>query len=217
MTQVVFLSRMDPTAAQREIDRFPEKYKLDWQHWQQLCSHHTITSEPVIGEFGRILRRWQAARPKPMRRPKDESTHEPPFLNDLVEGAFPHLQTLRNISVRHVDRLTSSQLGALDSLWSVFRNLASRDYASCVGISKAIMLLTGGDIGPAFDSNVRTTLGLSRPKNSMEWLECLRAIRDDIKMFEDKHRISIEDLVAQGWAPIKAGRVYDMIAGPRQH
>ena len=42
--------------------------------------------------------------------------------------------------------------------------------ASCVGITKAVMLLTDGRIGPALDSQVRLNLGVAKPINAEEWI-----------------------------------------------
>jgi hypothetical protein len=42
--------------------------------------------------------------------------------------------------------------------------------ASCVGITKSILLVTDGRIGPAFDSTVRARLRLERPRCSTDWI-----------------------------------------------
>ena len=214
MTTIAFLARMDPEEVKRRIDRFSVAYKKDWKRWQNLYSSSTITDQRAVSEFGSILRRWQACRPRPMRGPRYEATHAPPFLDDLVEQASPHVAVLESVTVRDVDKFSASQLNALSSLWLIFYNLTTREHATCVGITKAVMLLTLGRIGPAFDRVVRGNLKAARPTNSQEWLDCLGAVCSDIKSFESKHRCIVDDLVGEQWMPIHAGRVYDMVAGP---
>ena len=50
-----------------------------------------------VSKFASILRSWQATRPLPMRRPKAEASHEPPYIEDLLDEAAPHLKVLGDL------------------------------------------------------------------------------------------------------------------------
>ena len=147
MVKVEFLANKTPADVQAAIGNFSIAYVLHWQRWQRQCAAG-VTSDvaPLLGE---ILRKWQATRPLPMRRPRRDAEHQPPYLEDLVEEALPHVRRLDSASVRDLYAFTPSQLESLQSLWSIFRNLTTKGQATCVGITKAVMLLTQGQIGPA--------------------------------------------------------------------
>jgi len=213
---VFFLVGMSLDQAKQLLLEFPHAYVTDWQLWQRTYQASSRPIGDVVVEFGNILRRWRATRPYPMRRPRHQSNHDAPFLDDVVDAAWPHVQLLGNLNVRDIDKTLPGQDAALISLWNLFCNLAYRGQTSCVGITKAIMLLTEGRIGPAFDSTVRKNLRIPRPQDSESWLKYLREISWDIKGFEQKHNIVLESLVPRELAPLSVGRVYDMIAGPRQ-
>jgi hypothetical protein len=84
-----------------------------------------------------------------------------------------------------------------------------------VGITKAILLLTDGRIGPAFDSTVRKKLGLRRHvRSSEEWVEALRGIAEDILAFEKRHSMKLADIVPTRFGEFHVGRLYDMMLGP---
>ncbi len=209
---------MSPDEVRQAMLGFSRDYVMDWKHWQRTYNHQMgqTPSHYVVAEFGRILRKWQAARPRPMRRPQNEARHAAPYLDDLVTAAWPHLQTIVNVSVRQMGSVTPDQIDALEQLWDVFRNLTAEGHATCVGITKSVLLLTEGRIGPAFDSSVRQKLDISsRPNDSSTWIYHLCDVGHDIITFETRHGVSIETLLPVEWAPINVGRVYDMIAGPR--
>ena len=213
MVRVTFLARKSPLDINESIASFTKTYALHWQRWQENCATGvTSSTAPVLGE---ILRKWQAARPLPMRRSRQEAKHQPPYLDDLVEEALPYIRDLGTGTVRDLPAFTAQQIESLNAMWSIFRNLTTRDQASCVGITKAVMLLTQGQIGPALDRTVRSALSIPRPTSATQWLECLHAISDDIRAFEGRHDIALEDLVPIEWQPVRVGRVYDMIAGPK--
>ena len=142
---------------------------------------------------------------------------QPPFLDDLLEQARPHLAALEGKTLRDADALTPPQKAALRSLWNLFRHLPTKGQAGAVGITKAIMLLTRGRFGPALDSQVRRRLGVRRPLTSAdEWLALLDNMAADVHRFEARHGIRLDDLIGKRWRPIAVGRVYDMVAGPRK-
>jgi GrpB-like predicted nucleotidyltransferase (UPF0157 family)/mannose-6-phosphate isomerase-like protein (cupin superfamily) len=149
-----------------------------------------------------------------MRRPRAEASHEPPFIEDLFDAAAPHLETLSDLTVADLATASPEQIEALHGLWAVFSKLPQRDSASCVGITKAILLLTYGRIGPAFDSIVRKKLGLNRHvKSSQEWIDVLRGVSEDIGAFEKRHG-KLTGIVPESLAKYHVGRLYDMVLGP---
>jgi hypothetical protein len=68
-----------------------------------------------------------------------------------VPTAKPTMPALRRSVIRD----------ALRGLWGNFTRLTATGEASCVGITKSILLVTDGRIGPAFDSTVRRAFGSS--------------------------------------------------------
>lgn len=188
------------------VNGFAHRYSVDWNEWLNTPSD----SRPRA--FGKILRKWQATRPNPMRRVRTEAEHGPPFLEDLLEEASDQLLVLGRISLRNINTVNNAQINALNQLWRIFLRLPYRGQASCVGISKAILLMTDGRIGPAFDSTVRERLSIDRIKTPDQWITILQEIRNDLVEFERNNQIKITDVVHG----IAVGRVYDMVLGPRE-
>jgi hypothetical protein len=215
MPHITFLAQMSPDEVRAAITQFSTKYKGDWKQWTNKYQSSLPPESLIASKFGSILRKWQAARPRPMRRPSSEAVHAPPYLEDLLTEAWPHLKAMGNHSVREIRMATPQQTEALLALWDIFRNLTSQGKATCVGITKSVLLLTEGRIGPAFDSTVRYRLRIGQPSSGKAWIEDLCSISDDISLFETKNSVRIESLVPTEWAPINVGRAYDMVAGPR--
>lgn len=88
-------------------------------------------------------------------------------------------------------------------------------FASCVGITKSVLLVTDGRIGPAFDRQVRMKLGAGRPSTPQEWLRLLEGVAADIEAFEKRYG-PLSELVPSDFAALAHGRLYDMALGPRQ-
>ncbi len=212
---VTFLANKNPSEITAALYQFPNTYVRDWSTWRHICSVQSMSSQVTVGEFGEILRSWQATRPRSMRRPRNEATHQAPFLEDLVAQALPYVESLNRTTIRDAIDFEPYQIEALTALWSIFLNLTATEHATCVGVTKAILLLTQGQIGPAFDKTVRSSLSISKPLTAHEWLGYLQSISHDIKMFESKHGVMLEELVPAAWGPIAVGRVYDMVAGPK--
>jgi hypothetical protein len=206
--KVSLLREMTPGEVKRKLGEFTAGYVLDWENWLQAADAKRVST------FASILRSWQATRPLPMRRPRAEASHEPPHIEDLLDEANPHLKALGDLNVSGLDVASSEQINALHGLWATFSKLPQRGTASCVGITKAIMLLTNGRIGPAFDSIVRKKLGLKHHlKTSEEWVGVLRGISQDIVAFEKRHG-NLTDIVPVQLAKYHVGRLYDMVLGP---
>ena len=218
MFQIRFLAQKTPEEVKQAIAGFSQRYVLDWKQWTRSYEYQAshIPSSVTVSEFGRILRKWQATRPNPMRRPQSEATHAAPYLEDLLTEAWPHLKVIEGLSVRNMEEASQAQHDALLELWDIFRKLASRGSATCVGVTKAVLLLTQGRIGPALDSMVRRELYIRQPPaEGTVWVDILQSIGQDISIFETKYGVCIEDLAPVEWSITSPGRAYDMIAGPR--
>jgi hypothetical protein len=197
-----------PRQVRAAVNGFAGRYVEDWQAW--LAANQDTRPEL----FGRILRRWQATRPVAMRRLKAEAQHGPPFLDDLLQWAAEPLSALKDLTVLTLARRSPRQDEALIALWEIFAGLPTAGLASCVGITKAVLLLTDGRIGPAFDSKVRSQLGVERPAMCRDWIQILEHIGDDIAVFESIHG-PLTKAVPSRFMHLAYGRLYDMALGPR--
>jgi hypothetical protein len=149
-----------------------------------------------------------------MRRVRAEATHPSPFLEDLYAVGKRQAAALGDIDLVGIGRRTPAQDAMLRALWSEFSALTARETATCVGITKAVLLMTNGRIGPAFDSVVRGRLGLKSFGTPEEWLLILEACADDIAAFESRHGPFV-DAVPNRFRHLGVGRLYDMALGPR--
>lgn len=200
------------TELRNRISRFDQSYVDDWNNWLNTPPQNRTE------QLGIILRRWQACRPNRMRRTINENIHAAPFLDDLVQDAMPHIRVLYNFDMRLNNSFASNTINALNELWKIFENLsyhgrARNGKAGVVGISKAVLLLSEGRVGPAFDSNVRYHLGLDNINNCSQWIQALRLVCNDIQAFEKANQITIA-LAVQQMAHLNTGRIYDMALGP---
>ena len=108
------LRDMAPDEVRRRLEAFTASYVVDWEDWLGVAESNQVS------KFASILRSWNATRPLPMRRPKAESSHEPPYIEQLIDEAEPHLKVLGDLCVtdlafRHPgsDRRPSWALGYL--------------------------------------------------------------------------------------------------------
>jgi hypothetical protein len=204
---VTALRRMTGQEVGDAIANFPPRYVTDWDQWRR------VDPRGRAKLFGMILRRWQATRPHPMRRSREERANQPPFLDDLLQEADGRVSRLGELSVESISTRSGDQESALVGLWHIFRDLTVAGEASSVGITKAVLLVTNGRIGPAFDSNVQRSVGVSRPTSARQWIALLEAVSNDIAAFEAANG------PLRGFVPIADrhlayGRIYDMIFGP---
>jgi hypothetical protein len=201
MPHIAFLAQMSPDEVRVAIAQFSKKYKEDWKQWTNGYQSSLPPESLIASKFGSILRKWQAARPRPMRRPRSEAVHAPPYLEDLLAEAWPHLEDMGNLSVREIKTAAPQQIKALLALWDIFRNLTSQGKATCVGITKSVLLLTEGRIGPAFDSTVRCRLRIGQPLSGKTWIEDLCLISDDISSFETRNGVRLKVLCRRNGHP----------------
>jgi hypothetical protein len=197
-----------PAQIRADVEGFAARYVEDWDAWL----NGDPDGRPEL--FGRILRKWQATRPLPMRRLRKEAQHQAPFLEDLWQAAEEPVRVLADLSVVTIADRTPAQQGALETLWTNFSRLPSSGVGSCVAITKGMLLVTDGRIGPAFDSQVRRKLRVARPTTCAEWLAILQEIGEDIALFERAHG-PITACVPCRFTHLAYGRLYDMALGPR--
>ncbi len=203
------LRDMAPDEVRRRLEAFTASYVVDWEDWLRVAEPNQVS------KFASILRSWQATRPLPMRRPKAEASHEPPYIEDLLHAALPHMKDLGNLTLTDLALASPDHINALHGLWATFSKLPQRGSASCVGITKAIMLVTNGRIGPALDSTVRTMIGMrDHVRSSEEWIEVLREISEDILAFEKQHG-KLAAIAPDRFSKYHVGRLYDMVLGPK--
>jgi hypothetical protein len=201
--------RMTPRDVRAQVRGFAPRYTKNWDEW-------LATSSPDRAEpFGRILAGWKATRGRgKMRHIRARGGHEPPFIEDLLETAAEPLRMLGDLTLMEVANRTREQSRALGDLWDDFSKLTTTGLASCVGITKAVLLLTDGRIGPALDSKVTAGIGVPPPATCQDWLQVLEAVGEDIAAFEAVHG-PLGRAVPPRFAHLEYGRLYDMILGPR--
>jgi hypothetical protein len=212
--EIRVLSEMTPRELAQAASGFRKKYVSHWEDWLNTPSSHRAT------KFASILRKWQATRPYELRSARAEAhqraQHDPPFLDDLIEWAQPHLRAVEGITLASIHGIRPPQRKAMDELWGIFTQLPTSHSASCVGVSKAVLLLTNGRIGPAFDSNVRGRLGIDRINSSRDWIAVLAQIGLDVLAFEEKWAVPVSEAVPPQFRHLEVGRLYDMVLGPRE-
>jgi len=205
------LRNMTPREVRAAVEGFAARYVKDWDDW--LAAPRS--ARPDL--FGRTLRKWQATRPGAPRRLRAEAKHGAPFLDDLLDAARQPLSVLGDLTVLTVAQRSHLQDEALIALWDLFSGLPTDRRASCVGITKAVLLLTDGRVGPAFDSRVRKKLGVRGPAKFVscsDWLQILEGVGKDIAAFESTHG-QLAEVVPSRFAHLECGRLYDMALGPR--
>jgi hypothetical protein len=214
-SSITFLQNQSSAEVQARLASFADAYKNDWERWLETCAKHDLNDRPAILEFKRILGKWQAVRPRRLAR-LDEAVHGTKTLPQVVRTASRLSKRLGTTSLRTLHRAGRRERRALLDLWELFASsLADNGEAGCVGITKAIMLITGGNIGRAFDSRVRRELGIAAPTTAESWIATLYEIGQDLAAFESASGKKLDGLVRGSWRAVGVGRAYDMAAGPR--
>lgn len=217
MNTAAGIGNLTPDQIRRRILSFDRTYVDDWNTWLTVRRDYPL--DHAAPEFGRILRRWQACRPNAMRRCRDEDIHGAPYLDDLVFRGIEVSSSLWDFDLRHADAINEDTEKALLELWTIFKDLSysgrcRNGLAGIVGISKAVLLLTEGRVGPAFDSKVRKKLGTGDILTPESWIMNLRNVIQDIAQFERLNRCSLSKTVPEEYSGFRYGRLYDMIFGP---
>ena len=206
---ITTLRTKTPEEVTAAIEGFSSSYVDDWTRWLGI----PLEDRPSV--LGKVLRKWQATRPHKMRRCRDEADHAEPFLDDLVNDAAPVICDLKELNLTTFGGIGKEQLAGLVLLWTIFQQLPVRGKASCVGITKAVMLLTDGRIGPALDSQVRKNAGIKKPQTAEAWIEVLYDVAEDIAAFERSCGAQLSSLPPEGFRHLEYGRLYDMALGPQ--
>ena len=195
---------------------FDRSYLDDWNAWLDVRRNQPSN---IASEFGRVLRRWQACRPNRMRRCRVDANHEPPYLEDLLSQSHEALTHFDGFKLCNAGAIDQEIERTLTQLWKIFQYLpfsgrARNGLAGVVGISKAVLLLTEGRIGPAFDSEVRRKLRTGDILTPEAWVANLRNVAADIAEFERSNQCVLCEAVPKEFAHLHYGRLYDMILGP---
>ena len=166
------------------------------------------------------MRKWAAVRPNTLRRPKSEKVHAPPHIDDLINSANKYQSILASFSFDEVDPFNTRVESALTQLWQIFLDLSYKGpvrngKAGIVGISKAIMLLSYGNIGPAIDSSVGSNIHINVSNNSTSWIDILKYVHQDIQDFQHLNKVSLKSCAPEKYRNYGLGRLYDMVFGPR--
>lgn len=206
---ILSLRTMTKAQVRSAVAGFSRRYTQHWMEWQS-CGED---ERPEA--FGKMLRRWQATRPLAMRRTRTTASHGFPFLEDLLSEAAKHLNRTKTLDMRSLQKRTARQSQSLMELWNIFSQLPVNGPASCVGISKAVLLVSNGRIGPAFDSSVRRQLGLRRFVTGEQWIQTLDEVSRDIRAFEMING-EFSLAVPKRFNDLGPGRLYDMVFGPRE-
>lgn len=215
-SSICFLQGQTPARVRARLAGFASEYREDWNRWLDTRATNPINGDAAIKEFKRILGNWQAVRPLRLAR-LGQPISGTRTLQSVLDEAALIVGTLREFTVRDMHSLPPDARGALVHLWRLFASsLCDNGEATCVGITKAVMLVTDGRIGPAFDSRVRHALGIAAPKDSGEWIVALEQVAADLRAFESRHHVRLDDLDVQSPIPVAVGRAYDMAAGPRE-
>lgn len=195
---------------QEKINCFRQIYVQHWDEWRQALQ----AKQNVASTFGKILRRWQACRPNTMRRTQQEAQHSPPFLENLLLQSNQHIQALQKFDIRRQASLNWEAHRALELLWNILQDLCyGPAQKGVVAISKAVLLLTEGRVGPASDSNVQRVF--FKPINAQHWFDALKRVSEDIMKFGFANQCTLQQATPHAFADLHTGRIYDMALGPR--
>jgi hypothetical protein len=194
------------------IKDFDRRYVDDWNTWlrvSQGCDFQ-VTGIPflVVSEFRQIMCKWRACRPKPYRSATD--------LQSTLDSATEPLGRMGTADLRSLQVPSDVLTDAICGLWRIFEDgLCSKGKATEVGVSKAILLVSKGRIGPAFDSTVKAALNARYVKDCGTYLKALGEIASQLASFEDREGTTLDDLAKQAGRPADVGRALDMVLGPR--
>ena len=198
---------------QASVRRFDKKYVSDWSEW--------LITDPIARpkKLAQILRKWQACRPNTLRRSSQEIGYTGPFIEDLILQAEDNISALASFDIANQKSFSKETYCNLTHLWNIFEELSYKGNArggkaGVVGISKAVLLLTDGQVGPAFDSKVVSHLDIKQPSNPKQWCKALRIVNEDIAFFERANEVAFRDAIPEEYVELNNGRIYDMALGP---
>jgi hypothetical protein len=194
------------------LKNFREKYVKNWDAW-------LARPRPELNRDGRrnifisTLKAWGICRCPEGGGIKHD------FNLDSFSGLEKISALLINYDLRSFTK-TDDVVVQLKNLWIGLNGICENKQVNMLIASKATMLLTDGAIGPAFDSSVMATIwGIkysSYDRSFGKWINLLSEVSKDIKDFEGRIGMRMEDAAPKGFRNVKVGRLYDMAFGPRQ-
>lgn len=198
------------------IRGFPGRYVNDWSRWLRASRDCDFQAAPIAEsaatEFKRIMSSWQACgRFQPLRCATE--------LQRTLDFATEPLRRMGSADLRCFQAPGELLTDAISDLWRIFEErLCLKRKASEVGVSKAILLVTKGRIGPAFDSYVQSHI-LTLVIDCTTYIKALREIASELADLEARELTTLDGpagLAAQTGRPAAVGRAVDMVLGPRE-
>jgi hypothetical protein len=158
-----------------------------------------------------------------MRRPQSQAVHEEPYLETIIANTQQYIDYLEGYDLGEGRRFTTAERDVLSELWNELLPLSlegkkktkRHGLAGVVGISKAVLLLTKGAVGPALDSQVRKRLCICEPINANQWANAIELASQDAHQFQVRNKCTLQEAAQEHCRNIKPGRIYDMALGPR--
>ncbi|MBZ5569579.1 MAG: hypothetical protein LAN64_17265 [Acidobacteriia bacterium] len=189
------------------------RYVKDWSAWVHASEGCDFQAAPipvkVAVEFKRIMGKWQACRPKSLRCATE--------LQRTLDSATEPLGLMGSANLRSFQAPGELLTDTICSLWQIFESgLCLNGKATEVGVSKAILLVTKGRIGPAFDSNVKKRLKALYVTDCKTYIKALAAIASELVGFEARELTTLDGLAEKAGRPADVGRAVDMVLGPRR-
>jgi hypothetical protein len=195
------------------IKGFDRRYVFHWSEWLRVSRDCDFQVAPipilVAIEFGQIMRSWRACRPKGYRSVSE--------LQSTLDSATEPLKRMGSANLRCFQAPGEVLTDAICNLWRIFEDgLCLKGNATEVGVTKAILLVTKGRIGPAFDSNVKERLNALYVRDCKTYIKALGAIASELAGFEARELTTLDGLAEKAGRPADVGRAVDMVLGPRR-
>jgi len=202
-----------PNEALAQIKGFRRAYVYHWRGWLSVSEGCDFQAGPicteVVGEFKEIMRKWWACG-------RNRSLRCDAELQSTLNAATEPLKRVGSADLRSFQAPSEALTGAINDLWRIFEEgLCLQRRANEVGVSKAILLVTKGRIGPAFDSKVQFHFNTC-VIGCTTYIKALGEIANELADFEVRERTTLESLAEQAGRPAAVGRAIDMVLGPRE-
>ncbi len=201
-----------PDQVLEQIKGFRRAYVYHWRDWLSVSEGCDFQAAPicteVVAEFKEIMSKWWACG-------RYQSLRCDAELRSTLNAATEPLRRVGSADLRSFQTPSDALIGAINDLWRIFEEgLCLKHRASEVGVSKAILLVTKGRIGPAFDSKVQSHLD-GFVVGCTTYVKALGKIACELAYFETRERTTLESLAEQAGRPAAVGRAIDMVLGPR--
>lgn len=197
------LQDLTAQAALTKIESFSAKYAKHWNEWLEVSEGRDFragsTSIRITRKFKKIMGSWQACRPKPLRNTTD--------LQSTLDSITAPLVLMGSADLRCFETPAQGVIDGIRGLWQVFEQGLCVGKARVVGVTKAILLVTKGRIGPAFDSNVKKSWYV---RDCDSYLTALGEIARELAAFEAREG-NLEEVAAKAEKPAAVGRAVDMV------